>query len=323
MPPLAWPDDVDAIFGGDLTAALAYLTPARGAVVTPVAPLGLRDRRAGTVTFTTSLGFGRKLDRIEHDPHVALAYHAREHGFAVGSQYVLVQGKAAAKLPPDRDYLETTVMPQAERFLGERKQGRLFWDRWLREYYADRVPVTVTVERIVAWPDPRCEGDPLVIGSLRGHGAPGSQRPPAGGTSPRLDSERAARRLARTRHRLLAFSDSDGLPFILPVDAIGAGPEGIRIAASPGLLPSGARRAGLLAHEYRPQLIGLAARQYTGWLEVAHPDGQQGLYAPHTERGFRAPANKTLLLLANGLLAKRGLRRARRLRSMPARGAPT
>jgi hypothetical protein len=36
------------------------------------------------------------------------------------------------------------------------------------------------------------------------------------------------------------------------------------------------------------------------------------LYAPHTETGFRAPANKTLLLLANGLLAKQGLRRARR-----------
>jgi hypothetical protein len=26
-------------------------------------------------------------------------------------------------------------------------------------------------------------------------------------------------------------------------------------------------------------------------------------YAPHTETGYRAPANKTLLLLLNGLLA--------------------
>jgi hypothetical protein len=36
------------------------------------------------------------------------------------------------------------------------------------------------------------------------------------------------------------------------------------------------------------------------------------MYAPHSAFGFRAPSNKTLLLLANGLLAKRGLRRARR-----------
>jgi hypothetical protein len=323
MPPVSWPHDVDAILGGDLTAALAYLTPARGAVLTAVAPLGLRDREAGTVTFTTSLGFGRKLERIKHDPHVALAYHSREHGFADGSRYVLVQGTAAAKLPPDRHYLETTVGPQAERFLGSRKQGRLFWDRWLREYYADRVPVTVTVERVMVWPDGRCEGERTVIGSPHPQSFPSSQRPPAGGTAPRVDPERAARRITRLAHRLLAFSDSDGLPFIVPVEPTGAGAEGIRLVASPGLLPSGARRAGLLAHEYRPQLIGLAARQHTGWLEVAHPDGQQGLYAPHTERGVRAPANKTLLLLANGLLAKRGLRRARRAGRAPAAGTPT
>ncbi|HEY2600274.1 MAG TPA: hypothetical protein VGI67_01870 [Thermoleophilaceae bacterium] len=31
-------------------------------------------------------------------------------------------------------------------------------------------------------------------------------------------------------------------------------------------------------------------------------------YAPHTETGYRAPPNKTLLLLLNGLLAKRGVR---------------
>ena len=65
----------------------------------------------------------------------------------------------------------------------------------------------------------------------------------------------------------------------------------------------------MLAHSYRPKLIGLAARQHTGWLTV---DEEGALYAPHTESGFRAPANKTALLLANGLLAKRGLRKARR-----------
>jgi hypothetical protein len=75
-----WSDLDDEIIGGDLTAALAYLTPASGSVVTAVAPIGLRDRAAGTVGFTTSLGFGRKLDRIKENPRVALAYHARQHG---------------------------------------------------------------------------------------------------------------------------------------------------------------------------------------------------------------------------------------------------
>ena len=68
--------------------------------------------------------------------------------------------------------------------------------------------------------------------------------------------------------------------------------------------PPGARRAGVLGHRYESQLVGLEARQHTGWL-------QDGIYAPHTEIGFKAPANKTLLLLANGYMARRGLRKAK------------
>src|SRR3954464_5409690 len=105
MTPVQWPDSVDDVIGGDLTAALSYLTPAGGAVVTAVAPIGLRDRAAGTVSFTQSLGFGRKLERIEKDPRVALAYHAREHGRSKSSRYVLVQGSAAVVKEPDADYL--------------------------------------------------------------------------------------------------------------------------------------------------------------------------------------------------------------------------
>jgi len=58
-----------------------------------------------------------------------------------------------------------------------------------------------------------------------------------------------------------------------------------------------------MAHRYEAQLIGLETRQHTGWLD-------DGVYAPHTESGFRAPANKTVLLLANGFMARRGLKRA-------------
>ncbi|WP_454197691.1 hypothetical protein [Nocardia sp. Marseille-Q1738] len=42
-----WPDEVDEVLGGDLTCAVAYLTPAGGAVVAAVAPIGLRGFRLG------------------------------------------------------------------------------------------------------------------------------------------------------------------------------------------------------------------------------------------------------------------------------------
>jgi hypothetical protein len=179
--PVTWPDDVDDVLAGDITAAVAYATPAGGAVVTAVSPIGLRDREAGTVTFTTSLGLGKKLERIKRDPHVALAFHAREHGFSSSTAYVLVQGRAEAKFPPDRDYLDNVVRPQAERFMGPPKEG-FFWDRWLQEYYADRVPVTVTIDRIVAWSRPGLHGRAHRYSALRGHPLRHrrSRRPPRG-----------------------------------------------------------------------------------------------------------------------------------------------
>src|ERR1700730_7495508 len=136
MVAIVWSDLDDEIIGGDLTAALAYAPPAGGAVLTPVAPIGLRDRAAATVSFTTSLGFGRKLDRIRENPRVALAYHAREHGFARDLRYVLVQGTRHYQAQPDPPILDTRVGPASARFMGEPRRG-LFWDRWLSVYYAD------------------------------------------------------------------------------------------------------------------------------------------------------------------------------------------
>lgn len=299
---MSWSDEVDSVIDGDLTAGLAYVTPAGGVVVTAVAPVGLRDRAAGTVGFTTSLGFGKKLERIKRNPKVALAYHAREHGFAESDRYVLVQGIARPITDPDRDYIEDVLKPKAERFMGPPKRG-VFWDRWLQAYYADRVPVTVEVEKVLLWP-----GDELVS-------SPPSQSPPKNGTGPRTKPVEVG-----LPHRLIGWVGGDGFPEVVPVDGRLKGDGTIEVE-SPAGLPAGERRAGLLAHDYNPQLIGLEARQHTGWLAS---DGSRGTYSPHTVSKFKAPANKTLLLLANGFLARRGLKKARRqadARYQPAPGA--
>src|SRR6058998_3099026 len=118
MASVDWPDEIDEVIGGDLTAGVAYVTPAGGAVVTAVAPVGLRDRSAGTVGFTTSLGFGRKLERIRQNPRIALAYHSREHGFSRSPRLVLAQGNVTAIVRPDLDYVRTVLTPQVARYLG-------------------------------------------------------------------------------------------------------------------------------------------------------------------------------------------------------------
>src|SRR3954470_17352395 len=213
MSAVQWPDAVDEVIAGDLTAALAYVTPAGGAVVTAVAPIGLRDREAGTVSFTTSLGFGRKLERIEKDPRIALAYHAREHGLSQSPRYVLVQGSATVIKEPDPEYLEF-VGRQATPFMGPPARGP-FWDRWLSAYYADRVPVHIDVHRIVSWPDLRCAGEPEVHGAALPE-SPEPQEPPKKGTGPRVDCARAGRALTKLPHQLVAFRGADGHPVVVP-----------------------------------------------------------------------------------------------------------
>jgi hypothetical protein len=312
---VTWDDDLDAIFGGDLTAGLGYRTPAAGVVVQAVAPIGLRDREKGTLGFTTSLGFSKKLDRIAADPRVAMAFHAREHGMATGTRYVLAQGTARVIEKPS-DAQRSVVRAHATAHLGPPKEG-FFWDRWLREYYVTRVPVEVAVTRILTWPTLDAAGPPEVVaGEPLPAQAAEPQRPPKYGSAPRIDVTRAAMRLRATPHTLLGYAGADGAPVVVPVE-LGADDESGLAVRSATPLPPGGRRAGLLGHRYEPQLIGLETRQHTGWLEVGEDAGARS--RSHTETGYRAPANKTLLLLLNGALAKKGVRQAAKTAAKPKR----
>jgi hypothetical protein len=302
-----WPDELHDIVTGDLAVAAAYVTPAGGAVLSGVAPCALHDREAGRLGFTTSLGFPKKLEHILRDPRVALAYHTREHSGVANPRFVLAQGTAVVDLTPSPARLDA-LEPDAVRFLGPTHHG-IVWDRLLREYYSERVFVDVDVARIVSWPDLAAAGPPTVLGEPA-PAAPASQAPPGHGRGPRVDVAKAARSLTALPHRLLGWRGGDGYPVVAPVQPAGHGPDGLHLVASPGLLPPGSRRAGLLAHAFRPQLVGLSTRTFTGWLEVA--DDGSAVYAPHTSKGFSAPPFKRLLLVSNGLLAKYGLRQARR-----------
>jgi hypothetical protein len=101
----------------------------------------------------------------------------------------LAQGRAAVDLQPSRERVEA-IIPQAERYYGAAKRGRV-WDRLLREYYYVRVFADVTVERILAWPSLDAAGDPQQAAAAW-PGPPSSQRPLANGTGPRVDVARAA-----------------------------------------------------------------------------------------------------------------------------------
>jgi hypothetical protein len=172
------------------------------------------------------------------------------------------------------------------------------------------VPVEVTVRRVVSWPSVDCGGEPEVFGEPWPADDPPSQDEPKKGAGPRVDCGKAAGKAREHPFALLAFRDSDDYPAIVPVEIAADSEAGFELTAARDLLPPGARRAGLISHDYEEQLRGIATRQFTGWL-TSDGDGR-ATYAPHTEQGFKAPTNKSLLLLANGFMAKKGLKKARR-----------
>jgi len=67
---------------------------------------------------------------------------------------------------------------------------------------------------------------------------------PKKGAGPRLDVDRAARRMGRQPHRLLAYQGGDGMPVIVPFSIDGASADGMHLRAAPGLIPPDGRRAG-------------------------------------------------------------------------------
>jgi hypothetical protein len=303
---VTWSDEIHDILTGDLTVAVSYGTPAGGAVVTAVSPLGAVDRDRGIVSFTTSLGFGKKLEHILRDPHVSLCYSTREHGFSSTCATVLVQGTATVSPTPSPGRLRA-LAPDVVRFFGEPRSDR-FWDWLLREYKEHRVIVDVAVERVTSWPDPAAAGARTVVGAPW-PAQPPSQSPPAGGTGPRVDLPALTTALAGLPHRLLAYRGGDGFPVITPVQLGACGPEGLRLVTPAGVLPKGARRAGLLAHRFGPQCSPLMMLTGTGWLDT---EGETVRYAPHTLKKLGTPPTKFLQSLGNGALAKSGYHRARR-----------
>lgn len=303
----SWPAKVDEVLGGDQAVALAHVTPARGVVLNPVTNFALRDREAGRVAVNSSAGMWRKLDRIRQNPRVAVAFHSRTHALSDRPEYVLVQGEATVPPLDDPDAWLEEMGARWERFSGQPHSLGFPWEWWLRAYHW-RVNVWIDVARIVVWPDLACRGTPEVYGAPLPDSPPAPQRPPKGGVAPRIDHARAGARWGRLPHTLLGWVGADGLPVIVPVGLGPVGECGVVLEPPAGTVPPGGRRAGLLAHSFARYTWGQNQRKHTGWLEA----GDEVVYSPHTQAGYRLPESRLLYRLGAGFVTRRGMRAGRR-----------
>jgi hypothetical protein len=294
-----WSERVEEILDGDHAVALAYATPARGVVLAPVSNFGLHERSQGVVTVNTSVGAWKKLERIRHNPRVALAFHTRAHATHRRPEYVLVQGRAELQ-PPLADY-PRSVLEHWERLEPWRDLGPL-WLRWLR-IYALRVELRIAIERIIIWPDLTCRGTPDVEGVPLPVAAPVSQARPGKGTAPRINHARAARRAERLPDVLLGWIGSDGFPFVVATSFGAVDDRGIQLELPQGIAPPGGRRAGLTAHWFSHGVVGQRQMIFTGWMEGELADAAV-TYSPHTLAAYRMPSSRFIYRLVVGLLTR-------------------
>jgi hypothetical protein len=302
-----WSDVADDIFASDQAVAFGYVTPAHGVVLTPMTNFGLRDRAAGTMTpLNSSIAMFTKLTGLQQNPKIAIAYHTRAHSRTDRQEYVLVQGEASLSPLHDRNWL-VAHQDTWDLFAGPRDVGPL-WELWLRRYHW-RIGINIAVERTAVWPDLRCDRPHATYGNALPRTHPAPQRPPAKGTGPRVDHERAARFVADQPNRLLSWVDSEGFPMIVPTEVSDTDEHGIVLTNPTGWAPPGGRRAGLLAHSFAKYAYGQTLRKYTGWMEN---DGSRLVYAPHTAAGYHIPASRSAYRLAAGYGTWRGYLRARR-----------
>ena len=299
-----WSDAVEEILAGDQAVMLAHTTPASGVVLSPLSNFAIHDRDARTVAVNSSVAMWGKLERIRRNPRVALAFHTRAHSGSERPEYVLVQGIATI----GGDDWHDEMGDRWERAGGQPLDTGRFWNWWLRDYH-DRVNVSVSVSRMIVWPDLACEGAPQVLGTPLPDNPPTPQDPPARGTGPRIRHRAVARRARRLPDVLLGWTGMDGFPVVVPVSVRDTVPEGIVLEDSSGLVPPGGRRAGLTAHSFSGYVYGQEQHRHTGWLERT---GERTVYAPHTRAWYRWPASRIIFNTVAGYGTRRGMRQARR-----------
>ncbi|PXX57932.1 pyridoxamine 5'-phosphate oxidase [Nocardia tenerifensis] len=300
-------NELDAILDGDFVVALAQVTPLRGVVLAPVNSLGW-DADSRTFAFTSDLAAFRKLRRLERNPRVTVVFHAREHGTARGEDFVLVQGEASFSWHPNRDELRPFYRRPGTA-LGPDNLGGPLWNWWLGPFFWDRVVVRVKAHRVVAFPDRSCSGSAAVFGPPAPSRPPESQKSPANGTGPRVALGRVIKGLRPKPHRLLGWVGADGYPMVVPVRSVEQAADRLTLTTPAGLVPDGARRAGLTGHAFTAGTLGQSQVVLTGWLEN---DGATVRYAPHTRFAYRIPPSRWPWRIVLGAATRIGLERARR-----------
>ena len=200
----------------DAAAGFAYLTPANGAVVTPMAPLGQCDREAGTITVSTSRACGRSSTASAPTPRspspTTLVSTASPRAPSSCSSRARVASRSSRPANGTSRSYPDWGSGSCDR------RGAASPGSWLDVYYKQRVPITIDVERVLVLAGRDLQGRARRLWSTAA-GAGGAAVPPKNGIGPRVDVAKVRSGIESLPHSLLAWAGADGLPIVVSVRA--------------------------------------------------------------------------------------------------------
>jgi Pyridoxamine 5'-phosphate oxidase len=276
------PHDVRECFERFITCEYTTIDSRQQPIVWPVTPY--YSQGAPTIDITTGLGYPKKADDAQRNPHVSLLFSDHTGcGLETGMR-VLVQGTAQVD---DRDLdanKERYWRESWEKLPGIRDSHPPKLLRGLFGWYYTRIYVKVRPERVFVWPD----GDPATSPEI--HGAhleevrsghseePAEPHEPVAGGSTAWD-QRMDELGQRHPTAVLAWVAPDGFPLAVRVPVeLDRGARRVRLQAEPIGLPLAEGRACLVAHAHDEtfswqenfQVRGDLMRENGGWALVPH-----------------------------------------------------
>jgi hypothetical protein len=251
------PQDVRDVFERFITTEYTTVDARQQPITWPVTPY--YEAGAPTIDVTTGLGYPKKADDAERNPHVSLLFSDPTGSGIEGGCRVLVQGVANIEdgdldANKERYWRESGEKLPATKDMHPPKllRGMFGW-------YYTRIYVKVRPERVFVWPRGDLSAEPVLhdarIEEVRsGHSEePPAERAPAEGGETKWD-ERLEELGRRYETAVLAWVGPDGFPISVRAP-VRLDEESRRVAidAQPVGLPITEGRACLTAHSHGPR----------------------------------------------------------------------
>jgi hypothetical protein len=276
------PQEVRECFQRFITCEYTTIDSRQQPIVWPVTPY--YSQGSATIDVTTGLGYPKKADDAQRNPHVSLLFSDHTGcGLNTGMR-VLVQGTADVD---DRNLdanEERYWRESSAKLPGMKNAHPPKVLRGLFGWYYTRIYVRVRPERVFVWPDGNPETPPDIHGAhleevRSGHSEEPAepQAPTAGGS---IAWEDRMEELGQ-RHptAVLAWVAPDGFPLSVRVPVtLDRTARRVRIDAEPAGLPLTEGRVCLVAHAHDPsfswqenfQVRGDLVRAEGGWSLIPH-----------------------------------------------------